>query len=257
MLLSSRKGAALEDLVLSAPHSSAEDAAPLRPIWRIALACGAAAGVVGWTAGELTHGAFKPELVKQVTISGTFIQPSLVTQSAADFKNAMLAFAILGGVMVLAMGLAGGLAARSVIRGLVVGLSGAIIGALVGAGVTKVALTLFYRRLAPDPNDVMTPILAHGAIWTALAAVTAIAFAIAIKARRDLFYIVVNSCVAAFSASFLYHTAAEGLFPAANSSEPIASSAAARLLAAVFLTMLVAVGAASGATIRTPAPAAK
>jgi hypothetical protein len=247
----------LEDLVSSALHSSADDAAPPRPIWRIALACGAGAGIVAWTAGELTHGAFKPELVKQVTIAGTFIQPSLVTQNAADFKNAILAFSILGGVMALAMGIAGGLAARSIIRGLIVGSSGAVIGVLVAVGVTKLALPAFYRRLAPDPNDVMTPMLVHGAIWTALGAVGAIAFAIGIKARREYFYIIVNSCVAAFSASFLYHTAAEGLFPAANSSEPIASAASARLLAAVFVTMLVAVGAASGATIRTPAPAAK
>ena len=78
------------------------------------------------------------------------------------------------------------------------------------------------------------------------------AFAIGIKARRDFFYIVVNACVAAFSASFLYHMAAEGLFPAARSSEPIALSPLARLFAVSFVTMLVAIGVASGAKVRVP-----
>jgi hypothetical protein len=159
--------------------------------------------------------------------------------------------------MAFAMGFAGGLVSRSIIRGLVVGISAATTCVLVGAGVARLVLPFYYRHLAPDPNDLMTPILIHGVIWAALAAVSAIGFAIAIKARRDFFYIVVNACVAAFSASFLYHTAAEGVFPAANSAEPIANSAAARLLAAVFVTMLVAVGAASGATIRTTSPAPK
>jgi hypothetical protein len=257
MALATRKGAALEDLASSAFHPGTENAVPPRPVWRIALACGATAGVISWIAGELAQGAFKPELVEQVMLMGTIVQPTLITQNVADFKNAILSFALLGGVMALAMGFAGGLAARSMIRGAVVGLSGAAIGALIGAGVTRVVLPVFYRRLAPDPNDVMTPILIHGAIWTALGAVSAIAFAIGIKARREFFYIVVNACVAAFSASFLYHTAAEGLFPAANSSEPIATAPAARLLAAGMVTMLVAVGAASGATIRTLSPAAK
>src|SRR5262249_16129140 len=141
--------------------------------------------------------------------------------------------------------------------GLLVGISAAIVGALIGAGVARVVLPFFYRRLAPDPNDVMTPILIHGGIWTALGAVSAMAFAIGIKARRDFFYIIVNASVAAFSASFLYHTAAEGLFPTANSSEPIATSVAARLLAAATVTTLVAVGAASGATIRSLSPGTK
>ena len=223
--LASRKGAELENLASSATHPSVELEATTRPVWRFALICGATAGIISWIAVEFTKGAYKPELVKQVVISGTFIQPTLVTQSVADTKNAILSFALLGGVMAFAMGLAGGLAARSIVRGLVVGLIGATIGALVGAGVTRLVLPFFYRRLAPDPNDVMTPILIHGGIWTAIGAVSAIAFAIGIKARRDFFYIVVNACVAAFSASFLYHTAAEGLFPTANSSEPIASAA--------------------------------
>jgi hypothetical protein len=257
MPLATRKAAALEELASSALRPSTENAVTPSPVWRITLACGGTAGIISWALGELAQGAFKPVLVKQVMLTGTFIQPTLITENVADFKNAMLAFALLGGAMALAMGIAGGLGARSIVRGLTVGSIGATIGALVGAGVSRLVLPIFYRRLSPDPNDVMTPILVHGAIWTALGAVSAISFAIGIKARRDFFYIVVNACVAAFSASFLYHMAAEGLFPAANSSEPIANSAAARLLAAVFVTMLVAVGAASGATIRTQSSAVK
>jgi hypothetical protein len=192
-----------------------------------------------------------------VLISGVFIQPTLTTQNAADVKNAMLTIALLGGVMGLTMGFAGGLARGSIVRGLIVGSVAAAICALVCAGVAKVMLPLFYRQLAPDPNDVMTPILVHGGIWCAVGAASATAFAIGIKARRDFFYIVVNACVAAFSASFLYHMAAESLVPDARPSEPIAISPLARLLAVVVVTMLVAVGAASGAKVRVPSPEPK
>ena len=247
----------MEDLSSSAVQSIAENALPPRPVWRIALACAAAAALVSWVAGEFTYTAFKPKMVETVQLSGVIFQPTLTTQNVADFKNALLTFGVLGGVLGFAMGFAGGLARGSTTRGLVVGSMAAVICALVAAGAARAMLPFFYRRLAPDPNDVMTPILGHGGIWCAIGAASAVAFAIGIKARRDAFYIVVNACVAAFSASFLYHMAAESLFPAARSSEPLAISSSARLLAIAFVTLLVAVGVASGAKPPAPAPVAK
>jgi hypothetical protein len=242
----------VETVATSAPQSITVNESPSRPLWRIVLICGAVAGVLSWIAGELSQGVFKAELVKQVLLTGTFDLPTLLTQNVADFKNAMLATALLGGIMGFMMGLAGGVAVGSKVRGLVVGLIAAVACGLIGAGAARGLLPHFYKRLAPDPNDLMTPILIHGGIWAALGAASAAAFAIGIKARREFFYIVVNATIAAFSASFLYHTAAEGLFPDAASSEPIAKFSSARLLAAAFVTMAAAVGAASGAKVRMP-----
>ena len=113
------------------PLTIAENAvrAP-RPVWRIALACGAAAAILSWIAGELTHNAFQAERVRTqvVLLSGPVMQPNLTTMNAADFKNAILSTALLGGVMGLTMGFAGGLAGRSIVRGIVVGLIAAAIG---------------------------------------------------------------------------------------------------------------------------------
>ncbi len=90
----------------------------------IALSAGVVAGLLAWLIAELTHGFFRPKLYQISAMGLTALQPSQESQRVADNMNAMLAFAILGGVTGLFMGLAGGLAGRSPARGVVAGLGG-------------------------------------------------------------------------------------------------------------------------------------
>jgi hypothetical protein len=175
------------------------------------------------------------------------MRPSRESQIAADSANATLAFAILGGVTGLMMGFAGGLAGRSPVRGLIVGLASMAAGAVVGASASLALLPFFFRRLVPDLNDLLTPMLIHGGIWMAIGALGGLAFAIGMGRGRHLPIAIGAACVGAFLASVLFHLLSESLFLDSDSTEPLAKSAIARLLAMLLATVLIAAGAARGA----------
>jgi hypothetical protein len=213
------------------------------------------AGVVAWLAGEQAHGFFRPRLYKvEVMAFGTTWQPSRESQFAADLRNAALAFAILGGVTGLAMGVAGGLAGGSVARGGVVGLAAFLAGAVAGASASFVLVPFFYRRLVPDTNDLLTPILIHGGIWMAIGAVGGLAFALGLQSRRHLANALGAACIGAFLAAVLFHLLSGSLFPDSRSTEALAGLPVVRLLAMLLVPVLVAVGSARGALGRTPHP---
>jgi hypothetical protein len=176
------------------------------------------------------------------------LEPSRESQRAAELKNAALVFAILGGVTGFAMGLAGGLAVRASARGLKVGLVALVAGALVGTLASLGLVPLFYRELIPDTNDLLTPILIHGGIWTAIGAVGGIAFAIGTGMSKKQFAdSIAGACFGAVLATILYHMLAAAVFPAAKSTEAVANTAVVRFLAMSLVPILIAIGAAIGA----------
>jgi hypothetical protein len=219
-----------------------------RPMWTIVLACGTAAGLMSWLGGELAHGAFRPQLFVVQNMGITSHVPSRESQRAADLKNSTLVFAILGGLTGLATGLAGGLAVHSPTRGLKVGLLALATGAIAGALTSLGLVPLFYRELIPDTNDLLTPILIHGGIWTAIGAVGGIAFAIGtVKSKKQLADAIAGACFGAVLATIFYHVLAAAVFPEAKSTEVVANTAIVRLLAMSLVPIMIAVGAGFGA----------
>jgi hypothetical protein len=231
----------------TAPHPAERGRLRPRQMWALALSAGAAAGVVSWLGGEWALTAFRPRTFKVQIMLMTYIQPTTASQNAADFKNATLAFAILGSATGLAMGSAGGLAGRSPSRGVIVGWGGAALGGLVGAIASWYLLPLFYRRFVPDPNDLLSPILIHGGLWTAIGAVGGAAFAIGMGCGRRVPQAILGAGAGAALATVLFHLLAASLFPDSRSTEPVAASSTVRLLSRMLVTVLVAAGAARGA----------
>ena len=219
-----------------------------RAMWAIVLACGAAAGLVSWLGGELAHGAFKPQLFVFESMGIRSLAPSRYSQRAADLKNSTLVFAILGGVTGLTMGLAGGLAVRSPARGLKLGLLALATGAIVGALTSLALVPFFFRELVPDSNDLLSPVLIHGGIWTAIGAVGGVAFAIARgMSKRRFADAIAGACFGAVLATIFYHALAAAVFPQAKSTEVVANTAIVRFLAMSLVAILIAIGAATGA----------
>jgi hypothetical protein len=216
-------------------------------VWVIALAAGVVAGLVAWLAGESVHGAFQPQVFEVKVALTTFIQPTNASLNAADVKNATLVFTILGGVTGLAMGIAGGLAGRSLRRSVLVGLGGLLAGGLVGALVSMGLLPFFFRRVVPDPNDLMSPILIHAGIWMAIGTVGGLAFAIGMRCWQCIFNATAGGCLGALLATLVFHGLSEAFFADSGSTAPVATSALARLLAVFLITVLIACGAARGA----------
>ena len=220
---------------------------PHRQVWAIALLAGVVAGLGAWLAGELLHEFFQPEVFKVKVALLTFIQPTAASLNAAEFKNAMLVFTVLGGVLGLVMGVAGGFAVRSRAHGLAVGLAGLIAGGLAGAGASWGLLPLFFRRVVPDPNDLLTPILIHAGIWTAIGAVGGGAFGLGTRSGRRVIDAFVGAGFGAFLATLVFYGLSEAFFPDSAAMVLVPTSAGVRLLAFFLITMLTACGAARGA----------
>jgi hypothetical protein len=233
---------------------------PARPksqVWAIALAAGVTAGLVSALAGELLHEAFKPELFSVQVALTTFIQPSAASLNAADLKNATLVFTILGGVTGAVMAIAGGLVGRSLSRGLIVGLGGLVAGAGVGEVASHALLPLFFvRGLIPDPNDLLSPVLIHSGIWTAIGAIGGLAFALGMTRGRRTLNSVVGGCFGALIATLLFHGIGEAMLPDSGSTAPLATSTVLRVVATFLVTLLIAFGAAKGTLGHTSRAAA-
>jgi len=245
--------AELEGSGTNTPLAPASSESPARRrIWMIVLTAGALAGLLACVAGELSHDFFRPRRYKVEVTGMSSMQPSRESQNAADLANAMLTFAILGSVTALIMGLAGGFAGRNLWRGAMVGLGSQAVGALAGAACSWALIPIFARQLVPDQNDLFTPILIHGGIWMAIGAVGGMAFAAGMGAWRQLPITAVCACVGAFTASVIFHLLVGMLFPHSSPSEPVGSTAVARLMASSLFTILVAIGVARGALGRVP-----
>lgn len=238
-------------------------------VWMIALASGVAAGLIAWGVGELTRGMFKPRLHKVQVLLETFIQPTTQSQLAADLKNATLAFAILGAATGLAMGIGGGLVGRAWSRALTAGLGMGAIGGMIGTLASWALLALTSRRLVPDPNDLVTPLLIHSGIGLAIGAVGGVAFAAGMGLGRRSPKVIEGACLGALLGTILVHLLGAVIFPdpetlshqfqglvtvqnnetinPGTSAAVLALARPLRLLARLLVTILIAVGSAWGA----------
>ena len=127
-----------------------------------------------------------------------------------------------------------------------VGLAALAAGAIAAALISFALLPFCFRGLVPDLNDLMTPILIHGGIWMGIGAVGGWAFGTGMSSRRHILNALGAASVGGFVASVLYHLLTGSLFPDVSLTEPVAKSVVVRLIAMVLVTVLIAVGAASG-----------
>jgi len=215
-------------------------------IYAIALAAGIVASVFGWLVGELTRTAFKPREIVFVFQSIRSVGPSNETLNTADYKNAVLAFGIMGGVTGLLVGFAGGLGARSPFRGAIVGLGGFASGGLVATVASITILPFLYRRLVPDPNDLLTPIMVYGGISAAIGAVGGAAFAIGMGRGRLAARAMAGACLGAFLGTVVFQLLNELVFAHPSSGSLVSGSSSTRLLTRLLVTVLTALGAAWG-----------
>jgi hypothetical protein len=209
----------------------------------LALGAGLIAGVAAWLVGEFVLHAFVPPYEAQNVMGHIIMKATLKDQSAADTKNATLAFAVLGALMGAALGMAGGIARRSAKAGMVSSAIGLILGVVLTAGVSLALLPFYFQALEKTQEelsrDLSLPLLIHGGIWAACGLSGGAAFAIGLGARGlGLIKGAVGGLFGALLGAALYELIGATAFPQDQTTSPLPTIWIPRLLARLLVATL-------------------
>jgi hypothetical protein len=209
----------------------------------VAAVAGLVAGLIAWLIGEVVVNAFVPPMQTQKMMGQVIRKATFADQSAADFKNATLAFGVLGGMMGAAMGMAGGVAcrsARAIMRGVA---SGLVAGAILGVVASVLALPFYFHALdVADEElsrDLVLPVLVHSAIWAACGLAGGLAFGIGLDAGRTrIINAALGGLIGAALGAVLYEMIGAATMSTSKTTSPLPLSWEARLLARMLVATL-------------------
>jgi hypothetical protein len=215
-----------------------------------ALGAGLLAGVASWLIGEAAFNAFRPPYQAQHVMGQVIMKATFADQSAADSKNATLAFAVLGGLLGIALGMVGGLARQSARAGAVAAAAGLVLGGVLGAVASWALLPVYFHALAVAQEalsrDLTLPLLVHGGIWAACGLAGGVAFGIGLGGGRA---VVVKAgfggLLGAILGAALYELIGASVFPAQKTTSPLSTTWGTRLLARLLVCSLSAMLAAA------------
>lgn len=122
----------------------------------------------------------------------------------------------------------------------------AIAGLLLGiALVAPIALLLvsnFFTKYDPHSEDLVFPLLTHGAIWSAVGAIGGLAFGLGIGGQGRWKATPVGGLVGAAAATIIYEIVGALAFASSKTELPLSSSIATRGMAQFLVTTLSAIG---------------
>jgi hypothetical protein len=243
--------------------------APMPPTGRLvawALGAGLLAGVASWLIGELARDTFRPPLYQQNVMGHVLMKATFADQSSADFRNATLAFAVLGGFMGGVLGIAGGLARRSTAAGTKAAAVGVVFGSLVGAICSLGLLPVYFRALDVAQEqlsrDLVLPLMIHSGIWAACGLAAGIAFGLGLGVgMAQVARSGIGGLIGAALGACIYEITGAMVFADHMTTSPLSLTWSTRLLARLLVATLSAVMAAvfvstaaghTDGSIRTP-----
>lgn len=215
-----------------------------------ALGAGVAAGLVAWAGGEVVDRLMTTPLTSEFLVSGG---QQFAQRAEAITRKAALSYGLLGAALGLALGGVGGLARRSG-RGAMLGAGlGLVLGAAVGGGTALVAVPWFLSNERPMEDDLILPLLTHGAIWLSLGAAAGLAMGVGLKGEPVVIgRAALGGLLGAFVATAVYELAGALLFPLEQTSQPLSEGAPSRLFGRLVVAIAVALGAALAAKHAVP-----
>ncbi len=222
------------------------------PRVKLTLAAGLLAGLVAWLGGEASLNVIKPPR-HSVNSKGVVLNITNRREvAAANAKNAGLAFSLLGASLGAGMGLAGGLSRRSTRVAALASLLGLAMGAAGGAGMSLALLPLYneYQARHPDEaaRDLILPLLVHAGIWSGVAAIAGLAYALGLGERRWVPRIMLGGFIGAALGTVTYELLGALVFPAAQTTQFVSATWATRLLARLAVTIASSAGVALAAS---------
>lgn len=230
--------------VHSAPASA--PAAAGRVGLGMSLVIGLAAGLIAWGAGEVAERKLVAPSVSEFEVSGNAqfaLRGELLT------RKSMIGLACLGGALGIGLGVAGALARRVGSGGVLLSaLAGLFLGAAAGGGSARLLVPWFVRNEQTMADDMILPMLTHGGMASAVGLAAGLALAVGLGGPPSrLIRTAVGGLAGGALAAAVYEPAGAFLFPLAQTGQPVANSAGARLLALALPAVCIAAVAALAA----------
>ena len=237
-------------------------ASPIPSTTRLVMFAGFAgllAGLMAWLMAELILPIYLPTTT-QVDTGSVIPHLSLYDHAEADYKNAIIAYTLLGVSLGLQLGLAAGLARQRTASAIRAGGIGAILGGILAAVVAAVVLPVYFREDELNPeqltHDLMLPLLVHAGSWAAagLGGGLAWGLGLGVGTRADrvrVYRAGLGGLLGAIVGAILYELVGGLGFPGDNSGHPISLTRATRLIARVAVAVCAALTAAAMAESRS------
>jgi hypothetical protein len=228
---------------------------PSKSVSRVTLlgaSLGAAilSGLVAWGVSEVTHQAFRPEVVVQESMLGPLAVPVPESERRTETANATVVYGGLGALLGLTMGAAGGLVRGSKARAVRSAAAGLVVGA-VATGALALAIVPrhldYLDSLDPADTNLVMPMLFHGAVWLGIGLAGGLALGMSQGGRGPAINGVIGGLVGGAIGAGVYEVVAAMAIPGANSAVPLSADRMVRLTA--LLAVATAVAAFSTATI--------
>ncbi len=141
------------------------------------------------------------------------------------------------------LGVAGGLARRSGGAAAAAGLLGLLLAAGLAGGVSLGTIKVFAdARLTHSDYDMPLSMAMHGLIWGLSGAAAGLAFAVGMGGRRLLATAPADGFVGAVLGAIAFDLIGAGLFPMADTGEPVSITWASRLTARLLVALATAAG---------------
>jgi hypothetical protein len=202
------------------------------------IIAGLASGLVAFGIGEAIYGLIRAKEAPVDTMGHILMVPTMETSNIANTQNGALTFGVLGLCLGGFLGMAGGLARRSTSAMVTAGLIGSVLGMALTAGASFALLPYFLKTLPDHADyDLILSMIMHGSIWGLAGASGGLAFAIGLGQPRLLWRSLAAGFVGAAIGAIAFDVIGGGLFPLANTVQPISTSWPTRLMARLIVTV--------------------
>jgi hypothetical protein len=198
------------------------------------------AGFLAWSVGEKTYDYYRPPAS---TLSSRDFTALNREEAIADQKNTAMAFGTFGALLGVLSGAAGGAVRQSIPGGVRAALAGLLLGGT-GAALVGYELAPIYARFYSDESPSLgLSFLVRGGIWAVAGMAAGLALGWGWQGSLGIPTALIGGLAGSVCGTVAFEVVNALLFPGDRNDAVIPSSMLARLMACLFVSVGVAVGA--------------
>jgi hypothetical protein len=208
----------------------------------LVCAVGAAlvAGFLAWGIGEKTYGYYQ---IPASVLGQRDFSALNREERIADQKNTAIAYGTFGALLGLLSGVAGGAVGRSIPGGASAALAGLVLGGIGGSLASYALAPIFDRLYSDESASLVLSSLVRGGIWAVVGITSGLALGWGWHDLRGIPRALLGGLAGGVCGTIAFEVANAVLFPADRNDAIIPSSMEARMLAYLFVSVGVAIGA--------------